>query len=195
MNPLEKADKKLNMANQIIADLQLIERWSLVGKPFIVGATAYQLIYNPDIDMEIYCDLPEVASGFHVLEQCVRNPNVIGAKYSNHISGADQGIYYQLKYQDEDANVWKIDMWLMAKEHPGPCAKDLVEPLNRSLTDASREIILLIKEQIRLKGESIASIRIYESVIDHNIRTYEEFMVWHSKHEPIGLTFWKPREM
>ncbi|UVI33111.1 hypothetical protein [Paenibacillus spongiae] len=193
MYHLQQADKKLIIAKQILHDLNLLHLWSAVGEPKLVGAIAYNLIVNPDIDMEIYCDRPDAASGFQVLEQCVRNPHVIAARYSNHLHNENQGIYFQLRYKHEDDSIWKIDMWLLAHDHPGPCAKDLVEPLSRALTDATREAILTIKEQIRLNGDSIASIRIYEAVIDYNIRTYKAFMDWHSKNNDQGLTIWKPR--
>ncbi|MEC0238483.1 hypothetical protein P4H66_01180 [Paenibacillus dokdonensis] len=193
MNSLQQANEKLIEANLILNELDLLNLWSVVGEPVLVGAAAYNLIFNRDIDMEIYCDQPEVASGFRVLENCVKNPKVIGARYSNHLDGEDQGIYFQLRYKDENDLIWKIDMWLLAHDHPGPCAKDLVEPLNRVLTDQSRESILTIKNQITLNAESIVSIRIYEAVIDYNIQTYEEFMKWHSKYAPKGLTSWKPK--
>lgn len=193
MNSLQQANEKLIEANLILDELDLLNLWNAVGEPVLVGAAAYNLIFNRDIDMEIYCDHPEVASGFQILESCVKNPKVIGARFANHLDGEDQGIYFQLKYKDENDLKWKIDMWLLAHDHPGPCAKDLVEPLNRVLTDESRESILTIKNQIRLNAESIASIRIYEAVIDYNIQTYEEFMEWHSKYAPKGLTSWKPK--
>ncbi|GIP29350.1 hypothetical protein J23TS9_44800 [Paenibacillus sp. J23TS9] len=193
MNSLQQAGEKLIEANLILNELDLLNLWSAVGEPVLVGAAAYNLIFNRDIDMEIYCDQPEVASGFRVLESCVKNPKVIGARYSNHLDGEDQGIYFQLRYKYENDLIWKIDMWLLAHDHPGPCAKDLVEPLNRVLTDESRESILTIKNQIAWNAESIASIRIYEAVIDYNIQTYKEFMEWHSKYAPKGLTSWKPK--
>lgn len=195
MNPLLQAEERLINANRILDELDLLHLWSKVGEPTVVGAVAYRLIYNRDIDMEIYCDKPEAAAGFQVLERCVKNPRVIAARYSNHLDGEDQGIYFQLKYKDENELIWKIDMWLLAHDHPGPCAKDLVEPLNHVLTDETRESILTIKEQVRLKEDSIGSIRIYEAVIDYNVRTYDEFTEWHSEYAPKGLTMWKPADL
>ncbi|WP_010275724.1 hypothetical protein [Paenibacillus senegalensis] len=192
MNPLQKAEQKLIIADKIMNELDLLNLWSAVGEPMLVGAMAYNLILNPDIDMEIYCEKPEAAAGFKVLESCIKNPKVIEARYVNHLHGEDQGIYFQLKYKEEEDFIWKIDMWLLAYDHPGPCAKDLVELLNRALTNETREAILTIKEQTRENKDRTSSIRIYEAVVDYNIRTYEEFIKWHSKYKPKGLTNWKP---
>ncbi|OAB45316.1 hypothetical protein [Paenibacillus glacialis] len=78
-------------------------------------------------------------AGFTVLENLAKNSNVIGARYANHLDGEDQGIYYQIKYKNHDGIVWKVDMWLMGHDHPGPCARDLVGPLQRVLNDQTRE--------------------------------------------------------
>jgi len=193
MSIVQQAAMNLQTAHQIMEELNLLDLWRVVGEPILVGAVAYNLVISPDIDLEIYCDQPEVMAGFSVIEKCVRNPNVIGARYSNHLNREDKGIYFQIKYKNHDDTVWKVDMWLMAYDHPGPCARDLVEPLLQVLDDETREAILLIKEEVRRKlSVNVASIHIYEAVIDYNVRNYEEFIVWHEKLQPQGLTLWKP---
>lgn len=194
MSIVKQAEVNVLTAHQILEELDLLHLWRTVGEPILVGAVAYNLVVNPDIDIEIYCDQPEVMAGFIVLENCVKNPNVIGARYSNHLDAEDQGIYYQMKYKNLDGTVWKIDMWLMGHDHPGPCARDLVEPLQRVLNDQTREAILVIKEKVRSDAcLNVASIQIYEAVIDYNVRNYEEFVLWHEKVQPQGLTYWKPK--
>ncbi|PWV94513.1 hypothetical protein DFQ01_13078 [Paenibacillus cellulosilyticus] len=193
MTIVEQADRTKETAHQILRELQLLERWREVGEPIVVGATAYELMISPDIDMEIYCDLPKASVGFQVLAQCVEHPNVTSAKYVNLLDTEDQGIYYQMKYRHEDGIEWKLDMWLMAHDHPGPCARDLVEPLKAALTDDKRHAILDIKQHIQqTPGLQAPSIQIYEAVIDWDVRNIDQFLSWQAEHGVEGLTHWKP---
>lgn len=193
MDIFEQEERTRVTAHQILHELKLIERWQEVGKPILVGAAAYHLMMNPDIDMEIYCAAPDASAGFQVLAQCVKHPNVISAKYVNLLDKEDQGIYYQIKYRHDDGTEWKLDMWLMAHDHPGPCARDLVEPLKAALTEETRRSILEIKQQIQRSSDVQApSIQIYEAVIDHGIRSFDEFLRWKAEHGREGLTSWKP---
>jgi hypothetical protein len=85
-------------------------------------------------------------------------------------------------------------MWLMAHDHPGPCARDLVEPLKAALTVDTRRAILEIKQQIQQSPDAHApSIQIYEAVMDYGVRSLEQFIAWQAEHGAEGLTDWKPR--
>jgi hypothetical protein len=99
---LEQAKQNILTANQILDELNLLDLWSVVGEPIVVGAVAYNLIINPDIDLEIYCSKPEAIAGFSILMNCVKNQNVIEVKYANHLNDEDKGIYYQIKYKHYD---------------------------------------------------------------------------------------------
>ncbi|NGQ96880.1 hypothetical protein G3578_17075 [Brevibacillus sp. SYP-B805] len=189
---LQRAQERLNRARKIMADLGLLERWAEVGRPLLVGAVAYGLVVNPDIDMEIYCEDPTPEAGFRVIGKLAQHPNVTDARFSNQLNGPDRGLYFQLKYKCKDGEGWKIDMWLLPEDHPGPCARDLVEPLNAALTEETREAILAIKEDMQKTGYVASSIRIYEAVVDGGVRTPEAFYRWHEGNRPNGLTFWKP---
>lgn len=191
MDVLERAQQRKTNGESILADLDLLNLWRLVGTPNIVGGLAYNLVVNPDIDIEIYCDEPDIKSGMEILASLAINPNVTHAKYSNHLDGPDQGLYFQIKYKDYEGEVWKIDMWLMAHDHPGPCAMDLVKPLVAVLDESKRRMILNLKEKAKEGNLKVASIKIYEAVIDYNIENLDEFMTWYESQSQ-GLTFWKP---
>lgn len=194
MDIVEQAQKTHQIAHHILRELRLLEQWGEIGEPVLVGATAYELMISPDIDMEIYCDCPVASAGFQVLAQCVKHPNVIAAKYVDLLDTEDQGIYYQMKYRHDDGTVWKLDMWLMAHDHPGPCARDLIAPLKEALTEETKHSILAIKQQIHQTPTIQApSIQIYEAVIDYDVRTLGQFVSWQAKHSTTGLTRWRPK--
>ncbi len=189
---IRRAEKRFVTAMSILDELRLLERWGRIGNPCIVGAMAYGLQVAPDIDMEIFCDRPTVQAGFALISACVQDPRIRRARYANELDGPDQGIYFQLRYRHESGEDWKLDMWLVANDHPGPLSRDLVEPMRRALTDETREAILSIKEQGLARKAKVPSIDIYRAVLDDHVRTYKEFVAWQQGAKPAGLTFWRP---
>lgn len=181
-------------AGEIFARLGLIERWAEVGVPKLVGAAAYGLMVAPDIDIEIYCDAPAVDAGFTIVSSLARQRAICQVRFSNELDGPDQGLYWQLRYRADDGEVWKIDMWLLAHDHPGPRSLDLVEPMKHALTDETRSAILRIKEAL-LDQPDVHSIEIYEAVLDDGVRSMNGFLAWRAQREPDGLTLWRPTEI
>jgi len=190
---LARAATRQKAALAILADLQLMERWAEFGTPILVGAVAYELVVTPDIDLEVYCDEPRIEDGFTILHDCALHPRVKKARFSNKLAEADQGLYWQLRYAHTDGQLWKIDMWSMRHDHPGPNARAMIEPMRNGLTDEHRRAILDIKEQVVAREMGCPSIQVYRTVIDGRVRTPDEFVAW-LKHNPSdGLIDWKPR--
>lgn len=170
-----------------------MERWRPFGRPVLVGAAAYGLLAAPDIDLEVYCAEPRIEDGFAVLRACSLDPRVREARFANELNGPDQGLYWQIRYRHESGQVWKIDMWAVRHDHPGPTSLALVEPMKRVLTAETRQAILEIKEAILLDpGWKCPSIHVYRAVLDDGIRSLEGFRVWLDRHETDGLANWKP---
>jgi hypothetical protein len=191
---LERALNRLQIARQILAELQLMERWRAFGNPVLVGAAAYGLVVAPDIDMEIFCDEPKIEDGFEVLRACALHPQVRKARFTNALNGPDMGLYWQLRYQHEDGQEWKIDMWSMGRDHPGPLSAALVEPMNRALTDQTRQAILEIKEGIRLEPQlQCSSIHVYRAVLEDGVGNVEQFRLWRVNNPTSGLSDWMPK--
>ena len=192
---LEQTEQRLQEAWKILARLQLFERWQVFGTPILVGAVAYGLAMAPDIDIEIYCDVPRIEDGFAVLRECALHPQVRKARFGNYLDEVDEGLYWRLIYRAEDGMDWKIDMWSLRRDHPGPCAAQLVEPLRQALTPETRRAILELKAL--MQAGSIPrhpSIDIYRAVIDGGVRTSAQLEAWLELHPRSFLTFWKPGE-
>jgi hypothetical protein len=185
---LRREMKRRRAAADVLTRLGLMERWSRVGRPKLVGAAAYGLMVALDVDIEIYCDVPTVDPGFAIVSEVARQPGVWKVRFSNELGGPDQGLYWQVRYRGDGSEVWKIDTWLLSHDHPGPRSVDLDEPMRRVLTDETRAAILGIKET--LLGEAdVHAVEIYEAVLDHGVRTAEEFRAWQSSRTRSGLTF------
>lgn len=190
---LNQTEQRLREAQEILTQLQLFERWQVFGTPVLVGAVAYGLAMAPDIDMEIYCDVPRIEDGFTVLRECALHPNVRKARFGNYLDEADEGLYWRLVYHTDEGTDWKIDMWSLRRDHPGPCAAQLVEPLRQVLTPETRRAILEMKALMQ-DGSTPRhpSIDIYRAVIDGGVRTSAQLEAWLESHPRTFLTFWKP---
>lgn len=191
---LRRAARQRHLAQQVAGDLDLVARWSAVGRVVLVGAVAYDLVVSPDLDYEVFtADTPTVAAGFRVLAALAELPSVTAARFSNALDTSDRGLYWQARCRHSDQE-WKIDVWTLARDHPGPCAAWIVGPIRRALTDELRVTILRLKEacaagQIR----HVASIDIYRAVIDDGVRTIDDLRRWIGPNYESGLTNWRPR--
>jgi hypothetical protein len=191
---LTRAINRLHVAQHILAQLHLVERWSAFGDPVLVGAVAYGLVVAPDIDVEIFCDEPKIEDGFEVLGACALCPRVRKARFANKLDEPDMGLYWQLRYLHENGQEWKVDMWSMRRDHPGPLSAALVEPMKQALIDETRQTILELKEQILLDPTlQCGSIHVYRAVLDDGIRNVEQLKNWLEHNQADMLTTWKPR--
>ncbi|MEV4239134.1 MULTISPECIES: hypothetical protein [unclassified Nocardia] len=190
---VEQSRQRTQQAHEILARLRLLEHWRAFGTPVLVGALAYELAMAPDIDIEIYCDEPRIEDGFAVLRECALHPDVRNARFGNHLTDADEGLYWRLGYHADDGTEWKIDMWSLRRDHPGPRSADLIDPIRAALTPEARRTILELKALIQAGSiPQRPSIDIYRAVIDGGIRSSTELSPWLEAHHRDGLVFWKP---
>ncbi|MGX1774088.1 hypothetical protein ACWIGW_18395 [Nocardia brasiliensis] len=181
-------------AHEILDTLRLFERWQDFGTPVLVGAVAYELAIAPDIDIEIYCDSPQIEHGFAVLQDCARIDGVRNARFGNHLDDPDEGLYWRLGYRGSDGTDWKIDMWALRRDHPGPCAAQLVAPLRAALTPRTRRTILELKSLVQTGAiAEQRSIDIYRAVLDGGISSGADLSAWVRDNPRDPLTFWRPR--
>jgi hypothetical protein len=194
MSALARAAQRLQTAQHILAELRLVERWRLFGRPVIVGAVAYGLVVAPDIDLEVFCAEPRLDDGFAILHACAHHSRVLKARFANELDGPDQGLYWQLRYRHEDGVDWKIDMWSLPHHHPGPYAAAVVDLMTHALTDETRLAILELKEHaLRDPALRCRSINIYRAVLDDGVRTVDQFRTWLAEKHTDDVIAWRPK--
>ena len=182
------------IAETIFTDLDLIRKWEKYGRPVIVGAFAYDLMLDPDIDMEIYCSDLKIDHGFQVLNECALNQRVTKARFSNELAGRDKALYWQIRYRETDGTEWKIDMWSAPVEYDLPRSEHLIEPLRASLTPKTRRVILELKAQRALDSSlQCPSVYLCQAVIDDDVHTSEELRMWLASQETGRLSEWRPK--
>ena len=144
VNSLERANKRKTRAMQILDELQLIQKWSTVGDCYLVGATAYNLIVSPDIDMETFSEELNPDKIMKELASLINNKNVLELKFKNYMDSDFQGFYFKIIYLDNQEE-WNIDMWLFSNERQGALSKDLVPLMKKHY------LILLDKLFLKLR--------------------------------------------
>lgn len=190
---LTEAAARREAATTILRKLRLFERWSAVGRPVLVGAASYDLMIAPDIDLEIFCPgQPRTEDGFAVLAACATDSDITHARFANRLDAEDEGLYWQLRYR-HGGEVWKIDMWALREDHPGPSSSWLVEPMRAVLTTESRRTILTLKRTLAENNDvRCGSIHIYRAVLEDGVTTVDEFRAWRAANDTESLTTWIP---
>jgi hypothetical protein len=193
LSPEEIAIRRRETASHILGELQLIERWSRFGRPVIVGAFAYDLMFARDIDFEIYCPRLRIDDGFDVLRACAVHPSVTQTQFINALNTPDQALYWQIRCRDHEDEEWKIDMWSAPEDYPLPRGENLVGPILRALTPESRRAILNLKAAMRQDPTlACVSIHLYRAVISDGIRTIDQWRAWLAASDTDGLSDWRP---
>lgn len=188
----QRSRERCRQARAILDELGLIASWSRFGRPVVVGAVAYELVLDPDIDLEIYCPRLDPADGFAVLARAARCPGMREGHFENHLSDPDKALYWRIDYRDAVGEAWKIDMWSAPDDYPLPRGEHLVGPLRRALTPELREAILRLKSWRKAAGVSFLSIDLYRAVVDGGVRQPEDLALWLSANTTGVLTDWAP---
>ena len=192
---LLRAEQRRERALRIIRELGLLSRWSRYGDPVVVGAIRHGLVVALDIDMEIYSDNPRIEHGFELMSEVARLPGVWKIRFTNQLEDdADPGLYWQIRYRDQEGEVWNVDSWLLGHDHPyAHWAERFADAMAKALTDDTRHAILEIKESL-LAEEGIRGIDIYRAVLDGGVRSPSEFRSWAAEHTSSGMVLWLPSE-
>ncbi|MBG9479598.1 hypothetical protein ABE60_19135 [Lysinibacillus sphaericus] len=189
---LERAQKRKETAMLILEKLKLLEKWNTIGQAYVVGATAYDLLVDYDIDIETFCVQPNAAEAMTILADLTSNPKVLELKYRNYLKTPFNGIYFKIQYEQMPSEIWNIDMWLFSETRDGPLSRDLVPLMNDSLTNESRKFILTIKEELLKKSLVLPSIYVYEAVLDFDIQCTADFLDWMEQQDVNIQTNWRP---
>ena len=160
-----RAEQRRRQALAVLEELDLLGRWSRYGRPFLLGAVKFGLVVNRDIDLNIYSDHPRIDQGFKLMSEIAVLPGVLKIRYSNKLETPDQGLYWQIQYQDKRGDVWKIDNWFVSEGQYAGWGEAFAERMQESLTTEKRQIILQIKEFMQGNPE-VRGIDIYKAVLE-----------------------------
>lgn len=184
---LERQDTLQAEAWRILDTLDLAGALALIGPVEVIGSLATGLMVWRDIDLHIlapglsssvaqgamgpYFGHSEIGAIRYRYDHAAQNP----ANDPN-----NDRYYYALFYQGGDGHEWKIDIsiWIATPPHVERLPySELIARLN----DETRLAILWIKDQWFARPEyrmTVSSVDLYDAVLDHGVRTPDEFTAY-----------------
>ena len=154
-----------------------------------VGSYAMQTMTWRNLDFERTDDHPDIKPHWELGARFAQNGWVWGLRYIDASrdprTPGDEGFYWRIEATNpRGGEIWTVDLWTARQEVFERGAPN--RPLWESrLTEDTRYHILVIKEalcKLPEYGKSIHSWHIYEAVLEHGIRSIDEFWGWWKKH-------------
>ena len=182
---LARQEERQAEAAAVLADLGVMVLLSRIGRPVQTGSAALGLMVARDIDVTTLCPSLDVAGSFDIGRTLAMHPRVQRVTFRNDTGRWNtdtrypDGLYWMVDYVTEGGTAWKLDLWLIQE---GTTQFDLehVRTLPDRLDHERRAAILRIKEarHDRTDAARKPSYEIYEAVLDHGIRTPDEFQAY-----------------
>ncbi len=191
---LEKAEERQKEARAVIEESDVISHWSSIGATInLVGSLKTGLlINNRDVDFHIYTNPFKLSDSFLAMSKLAENERIKTIGYANLIEAEDRCISWQAFYEDQNNNMWQIDMIHILNDSPYVgYFENVAERISAVLTQETREAILRIKDAIPL-DKKVPSIQVYQAVIRDGIREVEDFWQWKEQNQDDGIITWVP---
>jgi hypothetical protein len=179
---LERQARLQVEADAVVDDLGLTAILDSIGRPVRTGSSALGLMVVRDIDITTLCPELDPLALFGLVAPLAAHPRVrqLGFRNDTGVWNTDpsypDGFYWAVSYVGEGGAAWNIDLWFLRE---GTTQFDLehLKDLPQRLTPEARLAILRIKTVAAEtpSARRVPSYEIYEAVLDHGIRTPEEF--------------------
>ena len=182
----KKQNKLQKEAAEILGKLKLFKRLSATGKPIVVGSSAVGLMVRRDIDVTVVCATLDIKKVIKISNDLMIQKGVGEVVFRNDTGDWNtdtkypDGLYIGIKSKFEKGKIWNIDIWFIDEPERQPDLKHL-KFIFKKLNTENRAIILNIKTEWDKKPKhkkSATSYDIYDSVLNHNIKTTNEFKNW-----------------
>lgn len=188
-NLLLKNKKLQKEVKNIVLNSGILECLENLGKARVVGSAKYSLMTWRDLDFDLVVKKISKDKSFWKLVRKLFNlkgiklitliDNQIGDKEKNRPKSVYIGLKYQMNNNDP---IWKIDIRILEEEDVVTDKIDLL--ISQKLTEQSKLKILEIKSEICNDPnyhKEFSSVNIYESVLNENINTLEQFKKYLNK--------------
>lgn len=194
MDIITLARQNQQTAWKILEDNHIIQEWEHIGATAnIVGSLKSGLLMKDrDIDIHIYTDKLDVLESFSVMQRLAERLPLKEIQYRNLIDTEEECIEWHALYEDEDRNIWKLDMIHIRRgsKYDGTVEK-VTDAIIKQLTPELRRTILQIKYDVP-DGVTIPSIDIYHAVFTGGSRNYEELDRWRRTNPLTNSLDWLP---
>jgi len=191
---LNLAAKYQETAWKVVADTEIVSIWKFFGAEVnLVGSLKTGLlINNRDIDFHIYSEPFRLSDSFGAIAKLAENPRIKKITYANLLDTQEICLEWHAWYQDDEDNLWQIDLIHLRKDSPYAGKFERVaERILAVLTDETKEAILTIKNSAP-PGQKVIGIEVYQAVIRDGIRNYQDFISWRTNRDRPSIIEWEP---
>lgn len=159
-------------AEAIVRELALVELLSRFGQARLVGSVTLDLIVKKDIDLHLLTNDDLFAVADRLYRELLKREEIAKVTICDY---RPCGLKIGIDNYSSTSGPWDIEIWLT--NDPDATGFTLVDRLNRELTPEHRHTILRIKEHFHGLNQLCGGIStsIYQAVLDHGIRTVEDF--------------------
>jgi hypothetical protein len=184
---IERQDTLQAEAWRTLAALDLEAALAPIGLMEVIGSLATGLMVWRDIDLLVIAPGLSTSVAHEAMARYFGHPKIGAIRYRYDYAAQnpandpnDDRYYYALFYQGAGGHEWKIDIsiWIADPPHVERLpSSSLIARLN----DETRLAILWIKDQWFARPEyrmTVYSVDIYDAVLDHGVRTPEEFAAY-----------------
>lgn len=192
---LKKATVNQDRAWKIIKSTRIIDIWKSIGAEInLVGSLKTGLLIDRlDIDFHIYTDSCSISESFKAISLLAENNRIKKVEYSNLLNEDDMCLEWHAFYEDEQNDIWQIDMIHISKNSPyAGVFEEVAERILNALTPEFKERILAIKNTAFKLNKKVPGIKVYRAVIEGKVKTYSEFVAYESQNKAEGIILWKP---
>jgi hypothetical protein len=162
----------------VITDLKLLGLLARAGIPHPVGSLAMGLMVWRDIDYTVACESLDTEAVTAIAANLMRHPRVRSVELRNDSGVWNQdpsrypdGLFLGIEYVANER--WELDIWFVDEPDRQPDLA-LVREMRNRLDDEQRAAILEIKRAWHTRPD-YSSHEIYRAVLDHGIRSIQEF--------------------
>jgi hypothetical protein len=169
-----------------------LEKLEELGKPVKVGSAALGLMVRRDLDITVICPvLDETATNSiaRIGGELIRHPRVRlvtmrdDTGHWNVDPGYPDGLYLGVKYRSLQGKDWNLDIWFVDEPDRQPDLAHL-KAIPEKLTPEARLAILAIKQAWTKHagyGSVVSSYDVYTAVLEHDVRSPEQFEQWRKR--------------
>lgn len=166
---MEKHEQLRISAKSLLDSTKLVETLQDIGRVNLTGSYVYNLMVEPDIDIEVYCtDIHKAATQFS--NEQITSGRWNGVMFYDWVNWRKEDFpvgYYVGFKQDFEGYRWKIDIWFLEE---GTKVRN-ADSLMVNVTPEQRKLILEAKEAKLIEKWPVDSTAIYKAVIERNLET------------------------
>ena len=180
---------------KVIENTNVINIWKSIGaKINLVGSLKTGLLMdNLDIDFHIYTESFSISDSFKAISLLAENNQIKRIEYVNLLNEDDMCLEWHAFHEDEQNDIWQIDMIHILMESPYVGVfEEVAERVLNALTPEYKERILNIKNTLFNLNKKVLGIKVCMAVIEGQVKTYPEFIEYESHNKNNGIILWKP---